>query len=93
MAFLSDDGNGSLSTAVDTSWGAVKIGLYARHLDRWLRHYPRDRFHFVSGERLITDPAREMALLQVIYEHSRYDILSKLLCASSASCVGIQYES
>jgi len=49
---------------VDTSWGAVKIGLYARHLVRWLRLFPLERFHFVSGERLITDPAGEMATLQ-----------------------------
>jgi len=62
LAFLSSGENGS--TAVDTSWGAVKIGLYARHLQRWLRHFPLERFHFVSGERLIADPAGEMALLQ-----------------------------
>lgn len=67
LAFVPARGNGSVEAAagtVDTSWGAVKIGLYARHLARWLRHFPLERFHFVSGERLITDPAGEMALLQ-----------------------------
>jgi len=62
LAFL--PGGHNRSSTVDTSWGAVKIGLYARHLVRWLRHFPLERFHFVSGERLIADPAREMALLQ-----------------------------
>ena len=65
LAFVADGGNTSSSSAVvDTSWGAVKIGLYARNLDRWLRHFPLKRFHFVSGERLIADPAGEMALVQ-----------------------------
>jgi hypothetical protein len=50
--------------AVDTSWGAIKIGLYARHLERWLRHFRRDRIHFVHGERLVTDPAGELALVE-----------------------------
>lgn len=63
LAFQADGENGS-TTAVDTSWGAVKIGLYARHLDRWLRHFPLQRFHFVSGERLIADPVGELATVQ-----------------------------
>ncbi len=49
---------------VDTSWGAIKIGLYARHLERWLRFFPPDRIHFVHGERLVVDPAGELALVQ-----------------------------
>ena len=73
LAFLAGSENGSTAraAAVDTSWGAVKIGLYARHLVRWLRHFPLERFHFVSGERLITDPAGEMALLQDFLELPR----------------------
>jgi len=49
---------------VATSWGAVKIGIYARHLRRWLRRFPLRQMHFVHGERLVADPAGEMALLQ-----------------------------
>ena len=65
LAFFAAGKNGSSAeAAVDTSWGAVKIGLYARHLVRWLRHFTLDQFHFVSGERLIADPAGEMAVLQ-----------------------------
>lgn len=50
---------------VDTSWGPVKIGVYAQHLDRWLRYFPLSQLLFVSGERLIVDPAVEMTRVQV----------------------------
>ncbi|KAK7919701.1 hypothetical protein WMY93_010985 [Mugilogobius chulae] len=49
---------------VDTSWNAIRIGLYALHLDNWLRFFPLAQIHFVSGERLITDPAGELARVQ-----------------------------
>ena len=45
---------------VDTAWSAVRIGLYAQHLDNWLRYFPLSRFLFVSGERLVSDPAGEL---------------------------------
>ena len=50
--------------AVNSSWGAIRIGLYARYLDRWLQRFSIDRFHFVSGERLVVDPAGELGRLQ-----------------------------
>ncbi|XP_062957255.1 heparan sulfate glucosamine 3-O-sulfotransferase 6 [Cynocephalus volans] len=49
---------------VDTAWSAVRIGLYAQHLDCWLRYFPLSRFLFVSGERLVSDPARELGHVQ-----------------------------
>uniref|UniRef100_F7B2R6 Sulfotransferase n=1 Tax=Ornithorhynchus anatinus TaxID=9258 RepID=F7B2R6_ORNAN len=49
---------------VDTGWGAVRIGLYARHLERWLLFFPLARFLFVSGERLVSDPAGELGRVQ-----------------------------
>ncbi|XP_074648968.1 heparan sulfate glucosamine 3-O-sulfotransferase 6-like [Tubulanus polymorphus] len=58
MAFLNN------STIVDASWGAIRIGMYAKHLERWLRHFPLEQMHFVSGERLISDPAGVMADVQ-----------------------------
>lgn len=64
LAFL--NGSGGL---VDTSWGPVKIGVYARHLERWLRCFPLKQLLFVSGERLIVDPAAEMARVQVSIFH------------------------
>ncbi|KAL2101115.1 hypothetical protein ACEWY4_002876 [Coilia grayii] len=56
--------NSSGLDAIDTSWSAVRIGLYAQHLESWLRHFPLSRFLFVSGERLVADPAGEMGRVQ-----------------------------
>ncbi|KAH8238224.1 hypothetical protein KR032_001305 [Drosophila birchii] len=55
--------NGSYST-VDTNWGPVKIGVYARHLERWLLYFPLSQLLFISGERLIMDPAYEIGRVQ-----------------------------
>lgn len=49
---------------IDTAWSAVQIGMYAKHLERWLQHFPMEQLLFVSGERLISDPAGEMARVQ-----------------------------
>ncbi|XP_067345166.1 heparan sulfate glucosamine 3-O-sulfotransferase 2-like [Channa argus] len=49
---------------VDMSWNAIRIGLYALHLENWLHYFPLAQIHFVSGERLITDPAGELARVQ-----------------------------
>ncbi|XP_063328031.1 heparan sulfate glucosamine 3-O-sulfotransferase 3B1a [Pelmatolapia mariae] len=49
---------------IDTTWSAVQIGMYAKHLERWLQYFPMEQLLFVSGERLITDPAGEMARVQ-----------------------------
>ncbi|XP_076453418.1 heparan sulfate glucosamine 3-O-sulfotransferase 6-like [Babylonia areolata] len=49
---------------VNTSWGAVRIGVYTKHLERWFKYFPRDQFHFVSGEQLIEDPAQVMKEVQ-----------------------------
>lgn len=49
---------------VDTSWSPLRIGVYAKHLERWLNYFPLSQFLFVSGERLITEPAAEMTRVQ-----------------------------
>uniref|UniRef100_A0A8B9PEK1 Sulfotransferase n=1 Tax=Apteryx owenii TaxID=8824 RepID=A0A8B9PEK1_APTOW len=49
---------------VDTSWNAIRIGMYAVHLQSWLQYFPLSQIHFVSGEKLITDPAGEMGKVQ-----------------------------
>ncbi|KAJ0015773.1 hypothetical protein NQD34_014063 [Periophthalmus magnuspinnatus] len=54
----------STTGLIDTSWSAVRIGIYAKHLENWLRYFPPSRFLFVSGERLVTDPAGEMGRVQ-----------------------------
>lgn len=52
------------ANVIDTSWSAVQIGMYARHLEQWLQFFPMSQLLFVSGERLIGDPAGEMARVQ-----------------------------
>ncbi|KPP72283.1 heparan sulfate glucosamine 3-O-sulfotransferase 3B1-like [Scleropages formosus] len=49
---------------VDTSWSAVRIGIYAKHLENWLQYFPLSSLLFVSGERLVTDPAGEIGRVQ-----------------------------
>ncbi|XP_072747080.1 heparan sulfate glucosamine 3-O-sulfotransferase 6 [Anoplolepis gracilipes] len=52
------------SRIVDTSWMPLKIGVYVRHLERWLQYFPLSQFLFVSGERLIADPVMEVTRVQ-----------------------------
>lgn len=62
---LENDGKNTTGQgSVNERWGAIRIGQYARHLRRWLKHFKRDQFHFVSGERLVTDPAAELGAVQ-----------------------------
>lgn len=49
---------------IDSSWSPLWIGLYARHMERWLAWFPRTQIHLVSGERLISDPAGELGKVQ-----------------------------
>ncbi|XP_077684842.1 heparan sulfate glucosamine 3-O-sulfotransferase 4 [Eretmochelys imbricata] len=49
---------------IDASWSAIRIGIYALHLENWLQYFPLSQILFVSGERLIIDPAGEMAKVQ-----------------------------
>ncbi|KAG7281325.1 hypothetical protein CRUP_023476 [Coryphaenoides rupestris] len=49
---------------IDSQWSPLWIGLYARHLERWLAWFPRRQIHLVSGETLISDPAGELARVQ-----------------------------
>ncbi|XP_051987380.1 heparan sulfate glucosamine 3-O-sulfotransferase 2-like [Xyrauchen texanus] len=49
---------------VDTSWNAIRIGMYILHLENWLQYFRLSQIHFVSGEQLITDPAGELGRVQ-----------------------------
>ncbi|KAE8577212.1 hypothetical protein XENTR_v10004482 [Xenopus tropicalis] len=49
---------------IDISWSAIQIGIYAKHLENWLLDFPIGQMLFVSGERLITDPAGELGRVQ-----------------------------
>ncbi|VDD89636.1 unnamed protein product [Enterobius vermicularis] len=47
-------------TVVNTSWGAIRIGVYHKFVSKWLQYFPLSQMHFVDGERLIKDPAAEV---------------------------------
>uniref|UniRef100_A0A4W3GU23 Sulfotransferase n=1 Tax=Callorhinchus milii TaxID=7868 RepID=A0A4W3GU23_CALMI len=49
---------------IDSSWSPIWIGMYAQHLDNWLQYFPLSQMHFVSGERLISDPCGELGKVQ-----------------------------
>ncbi|XP_077305291.1 uncharacterized protein LOC143924734 [Lithobates pipiens] len=49
---------------IDASWSALRIGIYALHLESWMQYFPLSQILFVSGERLITHPAEELAKVQ-----------------------------
>lgn len=61
LAFI----NGSRTGVINTSWGPVRIGVYSKHLEHWLKYFSLEQMLFVSGERLIVDPAAEMSRVQV----------------------------
>jgi len=49
---------------VDTRWGAIRIGQYARHLERWMEYFPIEQIHFINGENLVINPADELNKVQ-----------------------------
>ncbi|XP_075686480.1 uncharacterized protein LOC142655794 [Rhinoderma darwinii] len=49
---------------IDASWSALRIGIYALHLESWMQYFPLSQILFVSGESLISNPAEELAKVQ-----------------------------
>ena len=45
---------------VNSQWGGIKIGLYSKHLKRWLQYFKASQIHLVSGETLIKKPYEEL---------------------------------
>lgn len=78
---------------MNTSWGAIRIGLYVRHVSRWLRRFPLSQIHFVHGERLVRDPAgqlrhveRFLGLRPFINEsHFQFDSVKGFPCIAKPS--------
>ncbi|KIH44069.1 hypothetical protein ANCDUO_25917, partial [Ancylostoma duodenale] len=46
---------------VNVGWGAIRIGVYHKHMKRWLDNFPMQQIHIVDGERLVTQPAMEVS--------------------------------
>lgn len=49
---------------VKSSWASIELGIYGRHMKRWLDVFPRQQIHVVDGEQLIKDPFAEMTKVQ-----------------------------
>ncbi|CAL1296568.1 unnamed protein product [Larinioides sclopetarius] len=49
---------------VDADWTAIRIGQYAKHLERWMRYFPLSQILVVSGEKLVEDPVQELQVVQ-----------------------------
>ncbi|KAG8180054.1 hypothetical protein JTE90_023671 [Oedothorax gibbosus] len=49
---------------VDADWSAIRLGQYAKHLERWLRYFPLSQIFVVSGEKLVEDPVQELQAVQ-----------------------------
>lgn len=52
------------SNIVDTNWAPLRIGVYSKYLENWLKYFSIKQFLFVSGERLIADPVIEITRVQ-----------------------------
>jgi len=52
------------SSWVNAAWSPIRLGMYARYVRPWLDRFIPGRLLFVHGERLVSDPAGEMALVQ-----------------------------
>lgn len=51
-------------TVLKTSISAVQIGVYIKHLRKWLEYFPISQLHFVSGEELASNPAKELQAVE-----------------------------
>ncbi|PAV79329.1 hypothetical protein WR25_05194 [Diploscapter pachys] len=60
MALNWSNADANSTSIVNSHWGAIKVGIYHKHLKRWLQHFPPDQIHIVDGEKLITSPAAEV---------------------------------
>lgn len=51
-------------TVLRTTINAVQIGVYIKHLRKWLKYFPRSQLHFVSMEELTTNPTTELQAIE-----------------------------
>ena len=55
---------GKAEKVLRTSTSTVQIGVYVKHLKRWLEYFPLSQLHFVSGEELTSGPAKELQAVE-----------------------------
>ena len=54
----------STGSGINEKSGYVTKGLYVNHLRNWIRYFPLRQIHFVSGEKLVENPAAEMKAVE-----------------------------
>ncbi|KAJ0177369.1 hypothetical protein K1T71_007378 [Dendrolimus kikuchii] len=64
LALINSTAGWGAPVSVDASWPPVRIGVYIRPLRRWLKRFSKEKLLLISGERLVADPAAEMARVQ-----------------------------
>ena len=52
------------NNVINKERGIVKSGVYIRFLNYWMEFFPLSQIHFVSGERLVQNPAAELKLVE-----------------------------
>ena len=52
------------SGGVDTSQPFINASCYAYHIHNWLEHFSKDQMCYVDGDRFVTDPLKEVHLLE-----------------------------
>ncbi|XP_065647853.1 heparan sulfate glucosamine 3-O-sulfotransferase 1 isoform X2 [Hydra vulgaris] len=56
--------DGSIPKKININSSLIKIGLYAEHLQRWLKFFPMKQMYFANGDEFIKNPALEMKEIQ-----------------------------
>ena len=49
---------------VNTNFKAIRTSLYATHLQKWFRIFPKSQLHFVDGDQIIKNPLPELSKVE-----------------------------
>ncbi|GBM74978.1 hypothetical protein AVEN_230170-1, partial [Araneus ventricosus] len=60
---------------VDADWTAIRIGQYAKHLERWMRYFPLGQILVVSGEKLVEDPVQELQVHSFLRQNLQFCVM------------------
>uniref|UniRef100_A0A0N5C9P8 Sulfotransfer_1 domain-containing protein n=1 Tax=Strongyloides papillosus TaxID=174720 RepID=A0A0N5C9P8_STREA len=60
MVLCNEKNKKNCKDGINSSWGAIKIGIYHKYLQNWLKYFPLEQILFIDGENLIVNPAEEV---------------------------------
>lgn len=49
---------------INENWRPIRLGMYSRYLESWLKLYPIEQIHLVDGEAMIKTPYEELRKLE-----------------------------